>query len=653
VNKINGKILRTLILISIVLGFLLIIFSNIFLREKNENIFMEGGEIVLKWKGEVVGNLMAAKLSGGNIEFFSFGEYFEASPLLEIVEPHLSSEHQLWSDGISYNLLVAGNTKLEVKMFIHNDTLVYSIQNLSPAEISLRAKGSLSTFSWFNPDFRNRITKMANVRLNFHEGVLEGSYGNSYFICVTSNGYMTSSIENSHAAYEIKFSLTPKRSFIFTVIGDCSKEKAIETSKAVLNNPSFVESEKREWVKSIINKLPRLNNVKPEYALLWKYMWYVIFANRAFVWDNPALKNPFTMPSKFAFRHQWLWDSSFHAIVLSKYNVRMAEQELLNLFEAQKPDGRIPHEIFLSKEFCKLFWGVDDYSPWTTQPPVLAIAVKHIVDSGGGEDFLAKAFKVLDRYDAWFRVARDADKDQLMAYVDYLESGWDNSVRWDEAIKMFEANPSKYRSMYKEIRMAPVEAIDLNCLIYLQRKVLAELAERLGMHEKAEEYNRLADETANKILLYMWDPETRFFYDVYEENHEQIKVKSPAAFLTLYAGIASKEQAKSLVEHLLNPREFWTRFPLPTVSADHKEYDPKGYWRGRSWINMLWFTYHGLKKYGFTEEAGRLAEKALDIMASGPTCNENYDSLTGEPLGAPDFGWSTLMVIILMDLYGA
>ncbi|MEM2029008.1 MAG: hypothetical protein QXS05_06485, partial [Candidatus Bathyarchaeia archaeon] len=271
---------------------------------------MVEGEIILRWKGEIVGNLMAAKLSGGNIEFFSFGEYFEARPLLEIVEPHLSSRHQLWSDGVVYSLLAAGDVKLEVKMSAHNDILVYSMRNLSPAEIDLRAKGNLNTFSWFNPDFRDRITKMANLRLNFHERVLEGSYEDSYFICVASNGSMTSSIEDGQATYEIKFSLAPKRSFIFTVVGDRFLSKAIETSKAVLNNPSFVESEKREWVKSIINKLPRLNNVKPEYALLWKYMWYVIFANRAFVWDNPALKNPFTMPSKFAFRHQWLWDSS-------------------------------------------------------------------------------------------------------------------------------------------------------------------------------------------------------------------------------------------------------------------------------------------------------------------------------------------------------
>jgi tetratricopeptide (TPR) repeat protein len=621
------------------------------LWEKDGGIFMEKGELVLEGKGEVVGNLTAAKLSGGNIEFFSFGEYFEANPLLEVVEPHVQLKHQIWSDGVIHSLLTSNYVTLRVKMAAHSDTLTYSIQNLSQARINLRVRGGLSTFSWFNPDFRSKIAEMANVRFNFYNGVLEGSYGDSYFICATSNGLMTADIKYDYATYEIKSTLSPSELFIFTVSGDSSKERAVAYSKAALANPQIVEDMRRRWVKDIVSKVPKLNIPKPEYALLWKYMWYVILANRATVWNNPALKNPFTMPSKFAFRHQWLWDSSFHAIVLSSYDIKMAEEELLNLFENQKPDGRIPHEIFLSKEFCKLFWAVDDYSPWTTQPPVLAIAVKRIMDLGGEREFLTKAFKVLDRYDRWFRAARDADKDQLMAYVDYLESGWDNAVRWDEAIRLFEENPSKYKSRYERIRMAPVEAVDLNCLIYIQRKVLAELAEKLGLHEKAGEYSRLANETANKVVSYMWDPETRFFFDVFEENHEQIKVKSPAAFLTLYAGIASKEQAESLVKHLLNPKEFWTKFPIPTVSADHKEYDPKGYWRGRSWINILWFTYNGLKTYGFMEEAKQLAERALNIMSSGPTCNENYNSLTGEPLGAQDFSWSTLMTTILMDIY--
>lgn len=272
------------------------------------------------------------------------------------------------------------------------------------------------------------------------------------------------------------------------------------------------------------------------------------------------------------------------------------------------------------------------------------------MEKGGSQKFLAKAFEALDRYDRWFRSYRDADKDQLMAYVDYLESGWDNAVRWDEALALFQETPKRYRKLYSEIRMAPVEAVDLNCFIYIQRTVLSELAEELGFRNEAEEYRNLAEQTAEAMKRHMWDPETSFYYDILEENHRLLRVKSPAAFITLFAGIATQKQAEELAEHLLSPQEFWTQFPLPTVSADDPDYDPKGYWRGRSWINQLWLAYQGLRRYGFEEESRLLAEKVLVTMASGPTCNENYDSSTGEPLGAPDFGWSTLVLDLLADL---
>jgi len=328
----------------------------------------------------------------------------------------------------------------------------------------------------------------------------------------------------------------------------------------------------------------------------------------------------------------------------------MAEEELRNLFIAQKSDGRIPHEIFISKEFCSLFWEVDDFAPWTTQPPVIALSVDYIRKNGGNRSFLEEAFKVLDRYDAWFRRFRDADKDQLMAYVDYLESGWDNSVRWDDAIKKFEKNPGKYKKLYRKLRMAPVEAIDLNCLIYFQRLTLRSLASELGYEDKAEEYAKLAEKTALGIQSLMWNPEDGFYYDIYEENHVQLGVKTPAAFLTLFAGLPDKEQAKIIVRHLMDPKEFWTTFPIPSVSADHPSYDPTGYWRGRSWINLAWFSYQGLKRYGFENEAKTLAKRILKIMAKGPTCNENYNSLTGEPLGAQDYGWSTLALDFFKEL---
>jgi len=479
---------------------------------------------------------------------------------------------------------------------------------------------------------------------------LKGFYGGGYCVCLAADKDLTAEVESDQAAYTIELELDAGATFVFALAGASSELQAERMVEEALENPSGIEESRKREVESMLKGIPGLSGLEPKYGQLWKYMWYVLLSNRVSIEGHPVLSNPFNMPSKFVFRHQWLWDSAFHAVVLAEHDVNMAEGELLNLFASQKSDGRIPHEIFLSKEFCSLFWKVDDYSPWTTQPPVIAIAVERIMEKGGSEEFLSRAFEALDRYDRRFRRYRDADNDQLMAYVDYLESGWDNAVRWDEALTLFQESPTKYRRLYREIRMAPVEAVDLNCFIYIQRIVLSELAEKLDLPDEAEEYRNLAEQTAEAMRRHMWDAQTGFYYDVLEEDHRLLGVKSPAAFITLYAGIATQEQAEELLVHLLDPEEFWTQFPLPTVSADDPSYDPKGYWRGRSWLNQLWLTYRGLRRYGFEEESRLLAEKALEIMASGPTCNENYDSSTGEPLGAPDFGWSTLALDLLVDL---
>ena len=638
----------------ILLGFytITLLYTNLY---PPEGEIMPKGILVLKDKREVVGNLVAAQLGDIGISFFSFGEYFEAKPLLMLTKPtEVEIKGHYWIDGVTRRILTIEGVKFEENLIVYEDTLVYNLIKLSSKPIRLKFKGSLQVFSWFNPDFRRYIAELAKVTFETLEELgLKACYHNTYCLYLTSNYPMHIKIEKTKVTYEINVKLESDETnaFTFAVVGTIAKEGVKpEDLRRIIKDPSSLKLKKFTWIKRLFEKVHKLGEIQSKYSLLWKYMWYVILSNRVHVKQHPVLKNPFTMPSKFVFRHQWLWDSAFHAIILSMLDVQVAEEELLNLFEAQKPDGRIPHEIFLSKEFCKLFWKVDDYSPWTTQPPVIAIAIDYIVNRGASREFIERAFRALDRYDRWFREYRDADKDQLMAYVDPLESGWDDSVRWDKPIAVFKYRTKHYRKLYKNIRMAPVEAVDLNCYIYIQRKVLAELARKLGLENLAEEYTKLAEETALKIRRYMWDPETNFFYDIMEENHEQIKVKTPAAFVILYAGLATKEQAEKLVEHLLNPREFWTTFPLPSVSADDPKYDPKGYWRGRSWINMIWFTYWGLKKYGFEKEARMLAEKALDIMLKTFTCNENYNSLTGEPLGAPDFGWSTLMLSIIKDI---
>ncbi len=605
-------------------------------------------------KSEVVGNLLASRLGVGLVYDFSCGEYFESETLLKLTSLNASRirlDKKWWVNGVAYNLVDVDGAKFIESLGAYGDEMIYVLRNISTLPKQFIINGEIRPFCWYSDECRRKLSKLVefSVQKRYSNGFIV-TYNGSQSLGIISNFKLRNFIlEEGKVKYDFKIKLDGSGKFVFGVFYAPKPDIDIYDFSGIIESPERVYLKRQKEVAEIFNKVgEQAENNKN--ADLWKLMWYVIFSNRVRLLNHPVLRKPFNMPSKFAFRHQWLWDSAFHAVVYTLVDVEMAKEELQNLFYAQKEDGRIPHEIFLSKYLCKIFWNVDDFSPWTTQPPVLALAVDRIMQKDNDLSFLKEAFEALDRYDAWFRRYRDADRDQLISYVDYLESGWDNSVRWDEPIRLFRVSPLKYQALYDQVRMAPVEAVDLNCFIYLQRRLLSNLAKKLNLKDVGEKYSELAEETRKKILEFMWDDATGFFYDVLEEDHRKLYVKTPAAFITLYAGIVEKEQAEKLVERLFNRREFWTKFPLPSVSADDPCYDPKGYWRGRSWLNMVWFTYWGLKNYGYVAEARELAEKVLENMNKGPTCNENYDSETGEPLGAVDFGWSTLMLDIIKDV---
>ena len=602
--------------------------------------------IVLSGKREICGNILSAVLGENGVKRLYFGEYFRGEPFAEIEavkEPSVLVE--TWDLSGIERILEVNGVFLREFMSIYKDTVVYLIE--SPEENYLCLKGRIIPHYWSPRDNIDEIAREGRFRGEVVDNSTFLVFYENRFFAVKCNQSINIDVKES----EVEFSAeNMSKDFVLVASGGVSKEAVLREVSSAVKNPLKIAGLRAEWLKSLLSKIPSLQTKRKDFIDLWKYCWYVILTNRSVVENHPILVKPFNMPTKYVFRHQWLWDSAFHAIVLSLYDVNLAKEELYNLFHAQKPDGRIPHEIFLSKTICRRLWRVDDYCPWTTQPPVIAVAVKRILDKEFDRGFAKLAYEKLVKYDEWFSLERDVDRDNLASYIDYLESGWDNSVRWDDPIARLREQPDYYHRLYPRARMAPVEAVDLNCLLYVQRKTISELAEALGDYETSEKYYALAEETRKKILQYMWDEETDFFYDVYEDTHEKIMVKTPAAFLTMFAKIATREQAEKLVEHLFDPKEFWTTFPLPTVSADNPKYDPRGYWRGRSWINMVWFTYWGLVNYGYLNEARKLALKVIELMARGPTCSENYDSSTGEPVGAEDFGWSTLILDIMRDL---
>jgi glycogen debranching enzyme len=178
---------------------------------------------------------------------------------------------------------------------------------------------------------------------------------------------------------------------------------------------------------------------------------------------------------------------------------------------------------------------------------------------------------------------------------------------------------------------------------------MAEIGSILGKKDQAQRFSREADALAALINSKMWDPETRFYYDL-TKSGERAPVKTIAAYWTLLAKVASDEQAQALMEELKNPHTFGRLHRVPTLSADAPGYVGEGgYWRGAVWVPTDTMVIRGLEQYGNRPLAREIALEHLravaDVFADTGTIWENYApdaKAPGKPARRDFVGWSGL-----------
>jgi neutral trehalase len=109
----------------------------------------------------------------------------------------------------------------------------------------------------------------------------------------------------------------------------------------------------------------------------------------------------------------------------------------------------------------------------------------------------------------------------------------------------------------------------------------------------------------------LWDQASGYYFDLDIRSDKFIKIPAISSFVPLFAGVADQNQAQQLLEHLLNPQEFATPIPFPTVARNHIEFE-KDCWRGPVWINMAYLVIQGMKRYGFKQAAVTQSQSLVD-----------------------------------------
>lgn len=395
----------------------------------------------------------------------------------------------------------------------------------------------------------------------------------------------------------------------------------------------------------------------------------------------------FNVPSAQVYPFQWFWDSCFHAIVWARLGeVGRAKEELRALLAWQQEDGFIPHVIFWHKKYVSRSWRSwhklqsKGYFTWlnpllkpnTTaemQPPILAQAVERIAKKEQNTKFTQEVLLLLEKYYRNLLDTRSPQKDGLISIICQYESGLDYSPAYDNAIgydfenlaaKPFDSsrkvtlNNKILNYNLKRIFSRDVfqtKDVLVNSIFIQGLQSLARLADSCKEADIARWAREQAQKSSLSLINKCYDKETGLFWNLDGKREVPSKIKTIISLMPLIIEDLPKTIISRIVnEYLLKENEFWTEYPVasvaksePTFNPNSNDRDKSGIWRGPLSMNTNWFLVHGLRQYGYGDVADEIALKSKKLVQEHGF-NEFYNPITGEGVGAPDFGWATLVI---------
>jgi len=365
----------------------------------------------------------------------------------------------------------------------------------------------------------------------------------------------------------------------------------------------------------------------------------------------------------------------------------LAIADLRSLLNFQLEDGRIPQQINWE---AKRGWNDPLKDPFRfysrkeyndlTQMPVLPYSLRSIYGATGDVAYLEEFVPKLVKFFNWWKRTRDLEGTGVVTILHPWESGIDLSPSYDPALGVPSNDRPRppWRAIYPQlIQLAvsyrwrynwdqekilnrkkaaagpfnwfKVQDVAVNCVYAAGWGVLGDLASKYDTLLAAECYANQKHSEAG-IIHTLFNESAGHFVTGYKDKKDVQRfhgVKTVQMLFPLLLDSISPTQVNSIVRYLTDKNEFWTEYPVPSVSKAEPEYNPVQdtdlLWRGPTWGFTNWFVMEGLQKHGQTAVLHEMMEKWILMVQEGGLYEMNNPE-TAVGYGAEGLGMSTLVV---------
>ena len=332
----------------------------------------------------------------------------------------------------------------------------------------------------------------------------------------------------------------------------------------------------------------------------------------------------------------WLETQPMGGEMYAKRDMEAALNNQLLFMECQREDGRLPGSITV--ENGKLLPQFNKVQGFCFPSPALNMYYW----IGKDREYLEQLYVVLEKFDAWLWRERDSNHDGCLESWCVYDTGEDNAKRYGDAPRWWTdaVPPQGYQ-------VVPIQSMDFMSYSYSARDTLSKIAGML-QNGKQEQWANDAKQVSDKIRTYLWSEKRSACFDR-DKNGRRMNTLLHNNLRCMYWGSLSKRMTDRFVkEHLLNPREFWTPFPLPSVAADDPLYDnaSDNSWSGQPQGLTYQRAIRALENYGYETLVTELGRKLFQALQSDCIFPQQFDPQTGKRQGSVD-GYGPVMLSVL------
>lgn len=339
------------------------------------------------------------------------------------------------------------------------------------------------------------------------------------------------------------------------------------------------------------------------------------------------------------YNNVWLETQPMGGFMYCKRDLEVARNNIQIFMDFQREDGRFPGMLgYKDGEITPYYGWFQGYCF-----PMPAFELYFWLNRD--KEYLQRVYTSLEKFDAFLWKTRDSDLDGCLETWCVWDTGEDMCVRLGEAPHSwpFDEAPTEERirkMSADELRKycskstfdfrkgfpVPMESMDIMSYSYSGRDVLAKISRELG-NGKEPFWRGKANDVRAKLKSYLWDAGRHACFDRDKDN-KAMNVLVHNNLRCMYFGSFDQEMADDFVKyHLMNPDEFMTPMPLPSIAANDPAFRniPGNNWSGQPQGLTFQRSIQALEKYGHFAELTLIGQKFLKVIGDSVKFTQQFD----------------------------